>query len=503
MEIQDSKHDLKPIVPESKGAKLNWKKIDWMKIGIALLILVVIAIAGYMLLKPASASGLKTGDSANLAYTFIVGGKTIADNESKFSIGQVAQQFGVDSSKIDDALVGLKKGDSVTVTLKPSEAYGEYDPSLIETINRTQSVKRVEDLNRTVTIPMQAFSMTFNEQPVLNKTYTPSGAPWDYKVLSYDNSSVTLSQEVTEGKIIPINEFMFAKVTKVTADRITTERSLNEENKTVDSAAGNLTVYSDNDNIYFTLTPEVNATIPLGTSYGKVVSFNETSIIFDTNHPFAGQEVEFRLKVMDVKPVTPLNITITPDAGDVKGAPTLQAFVVSYCPYGLQMEKGMIPVYELLKGKANLKIRFLSPMHGQQEEDENNRQICIREETNQFWPYLQCFVDKGTASACLKQVGVDEAKITDCMANRAKGYMDIDNQLNTQYGGISSSPTTIVNDEEVQIYPRSPADVLKALCNAFTTKPSECSQTLDSANPSPGFGLSASSSASSAASCGA
>jgi predicted DsbA family dithiol-disulfide isomerase len=66
--------------------------------------------------------------------------------------------------------------------------------------------------------------------------------------------------------------------------------------------------------------------------------------------------------------------------------------------------------------------------------------------------------------------------------------------------GISGSPTLVVNGVQTQSG-RSSAALLTTICSAFNTKPSECSQTLDSSTPSAGFGATASESAS-AAKCG-
>src|SRR3989344_9239584 len=72
--------------------------------------------------------------------------------------------------------------------------------------------------------------------------------------------------------------------------------------------------------------------------------------------------------------------------------PILQAFIVSNCPYGLQMQRALVPVAELLKD--NIKVRYLgsiengkvTSMHGAQEASENLRQICIREEQpDKYW----------------------------------------------------------------------------------------------------------------------
>jgi hypothetical protein len=79
--------------------------------------------------------------------------------------------------------------------------------------------------------------------------------------------------------------------------------------------------------------------------------------------------------------------------------------------------------------------------------------------------------------------------------------MEVDKALNEEFG-VQGSPTVILDGKEASVYPRDPASVAKALCAAFTSKPSECSSTFDTTNPSPGFGGGSASSSGSGASCG-
>ena len=167
----------------------------------------------------------------------------------------------------------------------------------------------------------------------------------------------------------------------------------------------------------------------------------------------------------------------------------MQVFIMSYCPYGLQMLKGLLPVWEKFENKANIELRFVSyTMHGQKEEEENKRMICIREEQYpKLIPYLKCYAQSGDHESCLAQANVDTGKLESCMAERADGYFQEDKELNEKYG-VQGSPTTVIDGKVVEIWPRSPEDIKKALCEAFSTQPSECSETLSTENPSPGFG---------------
>jgi protein-disulfide isomerase len=191
--------------------------------------------------------------------------------------------------------------------------------------------------------------------------------------------------------------------------------------------------------------------------------------------------------------------------------PTAELFVMTHCPYGTQAEKGFLPALELLSDDADVKIRFVHYfMHTNQQEDvETPRQVCIREEqADKFIPYLKCFLGgkSGTAAeavACEKETGVDSAALEECISSgKAAEYYAEDSKLSEEYG-VRGSPTLIINGQQAQ-YGRNAESYKQGICSAFNDAPAACSETLDSANPSPGFGYSAStgSASASAAQCG-
>jgi len=187
--------------------------------------------------------------------------------------------------------------------------------------------------------------------------------------------------------------------------------------------------------------------------------------------------------------------------------PVVELFVMSYCPYGLQMEKAFLPVMELLKNKAAMSIRFVSySMHEKKEIDENTRQYCIQKEQNaKYIAYLKCFTAKGDPDACVREAAVSQSSLSACMtsADRQFGitakYEDksswlggqypvypIDVGLNAKYK-VEGSPTLVINGAQVNAG-RSPEAVKQAVCAAFKTAPSECSKTLSADFTSAGFG---------------
>ena len=64
---------------------------------------------------------------------------------------------------------------------------------------------------------------------------------------------------------------------------------------------------------------------------------------------------------------------------------------------------------------------------------------------------------------------------------------NVHSELNDKYG-VRGSPTIVINDQTVNISPRSPENFKEIICQAFTSPPKECSQNLSDEVSSPGIG---------------
>jgi len=169
--------------------------------------------------------------------------------------------------------------------------------------------------------------------------------------------------------------------------------------------------------------------------------------------------------------------------------PLLQAFVVSYCPFGIQMQRILSGMPDELK--KHIEIRYIgsvsngkiTSMHGNKEAIENLRQICIREEQNdKFWDYVSCFIKDGNTDSCLDSAGIDRAKLKACMndSNRGIKYAQSDFDLDNKYK-ITGSPTLILNGKRASEFDfggRSEEAVKTLICCGFNNQPDICSQKL-------------------------
>ena len=188
--------------------------------------------------------------------------------------------------------------------------------------------------------------------------------------------------------------------------------------------------------------------------------------------------------------------------------PQVELFIMTYCPYGLQMQKAYLPVMKLLSKKASFDVKWVNYiMHDKKEIDENNVQYCIqKEQKDKYLAYAECFTVKGDTKTCLTSAKINQNKLKTCIASADKAF-DITKEYNTkanwlsgrypvykvhnsenQKYGVQGSPTLVINGSKVDGISRNPEAVKQAVCASFKTQPAECKTTLSSSAATAGFG---------------
>jgi len=186
-------------------------------------------------------------------------------------------------------------------------------------------------------------------------------------------------------------------------------------------------------------------------------------------------------------------------------APVLEVFVVSKCPFGLQMQRILSEVIKSIPEAAKyMKVEYIGEvngnkvvsMHGDEEAQENLRQVCIREEqANEYWDYIACHIKKGDVDSCLTNAKIDKTILTSCMEDSNKGvaYIQKDFENQDKYNDtpeckkdptkcdVGGSPALILNGKAVSEFDFGgrTAEALKTvLCCGFDNQPGFCSQKL-------------------------
>jgi FKBP-type peptidyl-prolyl cis-trans isomerase 2 len=98
-------------------------------------VIVVLLIAGFYLFNPFVA---KNGDTVAIYFTGTLDNGTIVQSNVNstpfvFTIGKEdIRPYG-----LPDAVIGMQKNETRTVILPPEKAFGKYDPSLVQIVNRS------------------------------------------------------------------------------------------------------------------------------------------------------------------------------------------------------------------------------------------------------------------------------------------------------------------------------------------------------------------------------
>ena len=202
--------------------------------------------------------------------------------------------------------------------------------------------------------------------------------------------------------------------------------------------------------------------------------------------------------------------------------PKVELFVMSHCPYGTQIEKGIIPVVKEIGGNIDFEVKFVNyAMHPSQGEvQEQLNQYCVQKEYNgKYLAYLGKFLEAGNGKDALAAAGLAEADIKGCVeetdrkfnvtknledksswaSGRFPRFMIYDAE-NKKYG-VQGSPSLVINGQQVQSG-RDAQSLLKTICGAFTSKPEGCSTDMSSfGTPAPGFGFGTQGGSATAAGC--
>ena len=247
----------------------------------------------------------------------------------------------------------------------------------------------------------------------------------------------------------------------------------------------------------------INTYILAGQGTATLESIKEENGLYNAKLNIAGRTYDTYI-TMDGKLLFPsvIDMTETPETTTTQpqifepektDKPEVQLFVMSFCPYGQQAENAMKPVVDLLGSKASIEPHFIvsisgdtiNSLHGEYEATEDMRQACIWKNYDQetFWTYVDYLnnnCDRNNLDICwkdaAKEANVDTAKIEDCVETEGLTLMKAEEQLSNA-NGVSGSPTLIINGARYN-GARTPDAYKQAICSAFTTQPSECSETL-------------------------
>jgi hypothetical protein len=218
-------------------------------------------------------------------------------------------------------------------------------------------------------------------------------------------------------------------------------------------------------------------------------------------------------QVVDLTPPEPKAIT-----KQVK--PSVDLFVMAYCPFGNQAEDIMAPVVSLLGEKSDIELHYVfydnyasgypdycfdeenkyCSMHGIQEVNQGIRELCVQKyQPEKLWDFVLKMNEETTSEnadekweAVAQELDLDIDQVKQCQEEEALDILEKEVSLtnkeylvqnpashnNKEKAIVTGSPTLVINDI---IYDgeRSAAAYQEALCSAFKEAPEACNEILE------------------------
>jgi len=278
-------------------------------IHILLTVIVVLALAGCAARSPVA----ERGDTVLVNYIGKFQNGTVFDTNIPFE----AQNAGlynpkrtyeplnvtIGQSKVisgfENALVGMKAGDTKTVVISPDQGYGPHSEGMVADIPIVSSALLVVAVNRRIAVPMEVL-LNKNPDARAGSTITEENVTYYVERIGLENATLVRQTEPGEKIVLPQTTWT-STVLNVTNDSIILRQDI-KDGQHVQTTFGpaNATVKDGIVTLLLTLEPGGIWKNPqFGT--GIVKSINGTDAVIDFNHPLAGKTLVFDLMAVSVE----------------------------------------------------------------------------------------------------------------------------------------------------------------------------------------------------------
>ena len=173
----------------------------------------------------------------------------------------------------------------------------------------------------------------------------------------------------------------------------------------------------------------------------------------------------------------------------------LQLFLMSQCPYGVVAQRSLTPLLANFGEGLGLELHYIvsedetgefHSLHGPEELEENERQLCAAKlypAKRHYMDYIRCRIDQDEGDdwrTCTGSNGIDTELLADCVAKDGERLLREDVAL-TRALSFRASPTWLVNNRH-EVHGLSPEAIRKAVCQ-YNPDLSGCENTLSDELP--------------------
>ncbi len=267
-----------------------------------------------VLLTACSSAVVKQGDTVSVTYTGTLQNGSIFDSNDPahqsdlpqkpveaFAPMTVAVGQGRFIPGFENALVGMKEGETKTVTIKAADAYGPYVAELVTSIPKSIVYNRTVVTHRDITLPTETLQGQFVEPLVFGQVFETRN--FIYNVTSLGAQNATLRILSVRNDTVTLEQDPWPSVLVRATDSALTFRRTPLDKALVQTPEGPYIVHLEEELIRLETALQVGQeyrTQPAG--YARVTQETQTSVTLDRNHPLAGRDLTFAITVDAIEP---------------------------------------------------------------------------------------------------------------------------------------------------------------------------------------------------------
>ena len=295
-----------------------------IKYYIGIVALAAILVGVLFITSTQSSAVVEMGDTVQVDYTgklpdgtvFDTSDPEVAVSAGVYQEGRPYQPLtvGVGAHNVikgfEDGLLGMKEGESKTLSIAPEDGYGPLDPTKIDVIPQLDDIPATQTFMREISVPAMQFNMTFGTGNKVGDIINVPDSAINMTILEI-GETVNISYNFEVGDIVDGGNTVWTdEVIEVNSSHIVVKHDVevgdviqfpeSPWNSTV------LEVTESNITLQHNSIPDTTIYTTVQTMFGPQqvpaqVHFNETDIILDSNHFLAGKTLTFKVEVVSIE----------------------------------------------------------------------------------------------------------------------------------------------------------------------------------------------------------
>ena len=389
-------------------------------VAIFLIVFLILSYDGEKVYKPGTDSGggggvpvgpvvAGKGDTVYVTYVGRLDNGTVFDSGNLSFIAGSGQMI----IGLDEAIIGMQKGEEKNITIPKEKAYGDYDNKKIV------NVERVITLPRFVNISVKQYKQESGKDPVEGEFFSSADVPWQVRIAAVINDTLLVDLSPNKDKF---TEIIGERIVTLNKNEIILQLNLDSE-------------------------PGIN-TVQMTQNGPAIISkINETAVVLDFNNPLAGKTLMFEIKINDIIKENESSAQQQPAENRV----VILEFSDFQCPYCSKAVPTLNKIKETYGDKVEIVFKQFPLSFHSSAQNASEASECARDQ-GKFWEYHdKLFANQMALSAddlkkYASELGLDIAKFNSCLDSREKMPVVQKDIATGQAMGVTGTPTFFIGD---------------------------------------------------------